>query len=149
MSIFLRRSSAISPRRLLVTSCLRRSRSSASISSTMNSISSSETGRLAHAFVNPACSFALSKGSRVPSRFSTISLKGSRRSYVVNRFSHARHSRRPNGVLPLRKPAVDHLRVLVVTVWALHLVTPIAQHHIWYCKKLAHHIFYSQYQLHN
>src|SRR5215218_9760011 len=143
MSIFLRRSSAISPRRLLVTSCLRRSRSSASISSTMNSISSSGTGRLAHAFVNPACSFARSKGSRVPSRFSTISLKGSRRSYVVNRFSHARHSR------PLRKPAVDHLRVLVVTVWALHLVTPIAQHHIWYCKKLAHHIFYSQYQLHN
>ena len=94
MSSFLKRTSAMSPSRRDVTSCRRRSLSSASISSTMYSISSSGTGRLAHALANPVRSLARSKASRVPSRLITISRKGSRRSYVVNRFPHERHSRR-------------------------------------------------------
>src|SRR4028119_1925176 len=119
--------STMSPRRRDVTSCRRRSRSSASISSTINSTCSSVTCCLAHALASPPLTlsraagslpppptppsppvpcclphalaspllnFSRSNGSLPPSLFMTMSRKGSRRSYVVNLFSHERHSRR-------------------------------------------------------
>ena len=56
-------------------------------------MSSSVTRCLAQAFANPARKLAV-EGLPPPSLFNTISLNGSRRSYVVNLFSHERHSRR-------------------------------------------------------
>src|SRR5215211_6980296 len=60
--------STMSPSRRDVTSCRRRSRSSASISSTINSTCSSVTCCLAHALANPARNFSRSNGSFPPSR---------------------------------------------------------------------------------
>src|SRR5215212_8946598 len=80
MSILLSRKSTMSPRRLEVTSCRRRSTSTTSISSTISSICSSVTCCLAQAFANPDLNFFRSKGSFPPSRLITISLNGSRRS---------------------------------------------------------------------
>src|SRR5919107_366736 len=148
MSILLRRIRTMSPSRLEVTSCLRRSRSSASISSTIDSTCSSVTCCLAQAFANPARSFSRSNGSFPPSRLMTINLNGSRRSYVVNLFPHDRdrHSR-----LRLTASFVSESRESMTFVSSKsqygHCISkPLSlQHHIWYCENLAHYIFEMQY----
>jgi hypothetical protein len=49
---------------------------------------------LGTSFARPDRNFSRSKGSLPPSLLITINLNGSRRSYVVNLFSHDRHSLR-------------------------------------------------------
>src|SRR5918912_1803809 len=150
MSSFRNRINTMSASRLEVTSCRRRSLSSASISSTMRSISSSVTRCLAHAFVSPARNFSRSKDSLPPSRFITTSLRGSRRSYVVNLFSQDRHSRRRR-TASLFSESRESMTLVSSKSQYGHCTSqpPCTKHHIWYCENLAHYIFGTQYPLNN
>src|SRR5215210_571226 len=150
MSSFRSRIKTMSPSRLEVTSCRRRSLSSASISSTMSSMSSSVTLCLAHAFARPDLNFSLSKGSFPPSRFNTISLKGSRRSYVVNLFSQDRHSRRRR-TASLFSDSRESITFVSSKSQYVHCTSqpPLLKHHILYGEKLAHYIFEKQCHLNN
>src|SRR5215207_5178458 len=144
MSILLSRISTMSPRRLEVTSCRRRSRSSASISSTINSTCSSVTCCLAHALANPARNFSLSNGSFPPSRLITMSLNGSRLSYVVNLFPHARerHSRRRLTASLVSESRESMTFVSSKSQYGHCISKPLSlQHHIWYCVILSHYVF--------
>src|SRR5918993_3433428 len=148
MSILLSRKSTMSPRRLEVTSCLRRSRSSASISSTISSTCSSVTCCLAQALANPDRNFSLSNGSLSPSRLMTMSRNGSRLSYVVNLFPHDRdrHSRRRLTASFVSESRESMTFVSSKSQYGHCISNPIPlQHHIWYCKNLAHYIFRVQY----
>src|SRR4028119_466105 len=146
MSILRRRTSTISPRRLEVTSCRRRSRSSASISSTIDSTCSSVICCLAQAFARPDRNFSRSKGSLPPSLLITINLKGSRRSYVVNLFSHDRHSRRRLTASFVSESRESITLVSSKSQYGHCIPRPLTlQHHIWYRENLAHHIFEMQY----
>src|SRR5215218_2534177 len=148
MSILLSRIKTMSPRRLEVTSCRLRSRSSASISSTINSTCSSVTCCLAHALAIPARNFSLSNGSFPPSRLITMSLNGSRLSYVVNLFPHARerHSRRRLTASLVSESRESMTFVSSKSQYGHCISKPLSlQHHIWYCENLAHYIFEMQY----
>src|SRR5918998_4726632 len=146
MSIRLSLTSTMSPRRRDDTSWRRRSRSSASISSTINSTCSSVTCCLAQALASPLLNFSRSNGSLPPSLLITMSRSGSRRSYVVNLFSHERHSRRRRTAALVSESRESITFVSSKSQYG-HCISrpPSSQHHIWYRENLAHYIFEMQY----
>src|ERR1700740_361406 len=92
----------ISPISVVVSSLSVASCTTPSISSTIASSFGVATGRFSHAFNNPCKIFCRSKRSRLPSFLITMYGISSIRSYVVNRRSHFRHSRRRRIVSPVR-----------------------------------------------
>src|SRR5882724_3409515 len=92
----------ISPISVVVNSRSVASCTTPSISSTIASSFGVATGRFSHAFNNPCNIFCRSNRSRLPSFLITMYGISSMRSYVVNRRSHFKHSRRRRIVSPVR-----------------------------------------------
>src|SRR6266404_2105685 len=102
LSSFFRRCMIISPISVVVNSRSVASCTTPSISSTIASSFGVATGRFSHAFNNPCNIFCRSNRSRLPSFLITMYGISSMRSYVVNRRSHFKHSRRRRIVSPVR-----------------------------------------------
>src|SRR6266404_5637393 len=102
LSSFFRRCMIISPISVVVSSRSVASCTTPSISSTMASSFGVATGRFSHAFNSPCKIFCRSNRSRLPSFLITMYGISSIRSYVVNRRSHFKHSRRRRIVSPVR-----------------------------------------------
>src|SRR6266851_4610228 len=102
LSSFFSRCIIISPISVVVSSRSVASCTTPSISSTIASSFGVATGRFSQAFNNPCKIFCRSNRSRLPSFLITMYGISSIRSYVVNRRSHFRHSRRRRMVSPVR-----------------------------------------------